>query len=142
MVMRYKRFLLTCAMLFVIALAWNAVLHFVLFAKINAIVRPLYRPNLEDKIWLSLLLTAGVVTLFVIGHQRFTRSSSIREGAKYGLFFAAIAGLLVDLNQYVLYPIPGPVALLWFLGGLIEFTLYGVLTSKLLSKPSPESPSA
>jgi len=134
--MRGRRFLLTAVLLFVIAIAWNAVLHLVLLAKVNASVRHLYRADLPEKMWLSLLLTAGIVVLFVYGHQRFVRSSSVIEGASYGLFFALAAGLLVDLNQYVLYPIPIGVAALWFAGGLVEFTLYGMLTSKLLTQPT------
>jgi len=43
----------------------------------------------------------------------------------------SLPGLLVDLNQYVLFPIPAVVAAQWFLGGLIEFSLYGIIASRL-----------
>jgi hypothetical protein len=59
------------------------------------------------------------------------RTGTMREGLGYGLYFALLAGLLVDLNQYVLFPIPGAVAALWFLGGLAEFSLYGMLVSRI-----------
>jgi hypothetical protein len=55
----------------------------------------------------------------------------VGEGIVYGLFFAAVAGLLVDVNQYVLYPIPGSLAWTWFAGGVVEFCLYGALVSWL-----------
>ncbi len=48
------------------------------------------------------------------------------------MFFALVAGALVDLNQYVLFPIPASVALQWFAAGLIEFTCYGAIVSRLL----------
>ncbi len=125
--MRLRRFLLACAVLFVVALAWDGALHLVLLREAEAAVRPLYRSDLADRTWLSLVAAAAVVVLFVLGYRRFARVGSVREAAGYGLFFALVAGVLVDLNQYVLLPLPGRLACLWFLGGLVEFTLYGLI---------------
>ena len=129
--MRTRRFLLACAVLLLVAIAWNAFVHLVVLRAANASVQHLRRPDLAQKIWLSLLLTAGIVIVFVWGYGRFARDGSLREGLKYGLFFALLAGLLVDLNQYVLFPIPAVVAVQWFLGGLVEFSLYGLIVARL-----------
>jgi GNAT superfamily N-acetyltransferase len=40
-------------------------------------------------------------------------------------------GLLVDLNQHLLYPIPGFLAGCWFLSGLFEFCGYGLIAAWL-----------
>lgn len=129
--MRTKRFLLTCAVLLLVAIAWNAFVHLVVLRAANASVQHLRRPDLAEKAWLSLLLTAGIVVAFLWGYGRFARDGSVREGLRYGLFFALLAGLLVDLNQYVLFPIPAAVAAQWFLGGLVEFSLYGIIAARL-----------
>jgi hypothetical protein len=129
--MRTRRFILACAVLLLVAIAWNAFVHLVVLRAANASVQHLRRPDLAQKIWLSLLLTAGIVIVFVWGYGRFARDGSLREGLKYGLFFALLAGLLVDLNQYVLFPIPAVVAVQWFLGGLVEFSLYGLIVARL-----------
>jgi len=129
--MRVKRFVLACAVLFVLAIAWNGLVHLVLLRGPNALVRHLYRPDLADRMWLSLLVTAGMVVVFVWGYGRFARVGSVREAIGYGAFFAIVAGVLVDLNQYVLYPIPGWLAFVWFLGGLAEFIVYGLIVSRL-----------
>jgi hypothetical protein len=128
-----RRIVLTILVLFLVALAWNAVLHLVVLREANASVQHLRRPDLAEKAWLSLLMTLGLVTLFVWGYTRVARTGTMREGFGYGLYFALLAGLLVDLNQYVLFPIPGAVAALWFLGGLAEFSLYGMLVSRMCS---------
>ena len=126
-----KRFALACLVLFVLALAWNGVVHLVLLRDANALVAPLHRPDLADRLWLSLVLTAAIVVLFAWGYRRFARDGSLREAIRYAVFFALLAGVLVDLNQYVLYPIPGWLAALWFVGGLVEFVLYGVVLKTL-----------
>lgn len=45
--------------------------------------------------------------------------------------FALLAGVLVDLNQYVMYPIPASLIAKWFVFGLIEFCVYGALATLL-----------
>lgn len=129
--MRVQRFVLACGGLFVVAVVWNAFVHLVVLRQANASVEHLRRPDLADKVWLSLVLTAGLVGLFVWGYDRFARDGSVRESLAYGLFFGLLAGLLVDLNQYVLFPIPASVAVQWFFGGLVEFSLYGLLVRRL-----------
>jgi hypothetical protein len=137
--MSARRFALACVVLFLVALAWNALLHLVLLRDVEAAVRRLYRPDLGDRMGLSLLLTACIVMLFVWGYGRFARDGSVREGVRYGVFFGLLAGVLVDLNQYVLFPIPGWLALLWFLGGLAEFAVYGVIVSRIRPVPGGDA---
>lgn len=126
----------TGLVLFLVALAWNAFVHLIVLADVNASVQHLRRPDLADKAWLSLVLTAALVALFLWGYRRFARNGSLREGITYGVFFALLAGLLVDLNQYVLFPIPASVALQWFVGGCAEFVIYGIIASRLCP-PAP-----
>jgi hypothetical protein len=133
--MRTKRFLLTCGVLFVVAIAWNTFVHLVVLRAANASVQHLRRPDLAETAWLSLVLTVGIVVAFVWGYGRYARNGSVREGLGYGVFFALLAGLLVDLNQYVLFPIPAAVAAQWFFGGLIEFCLYGIIVARLYPPP-------
>lgn len=130
--MRVGRFVVTCLVLLVLALGWNGLVHLVLLNDANAAVRHLYRPDLPERMWQSLLVTAGMVVLFAWGYGRFARDRSAREALGYALFFALLTGVLVDLNQYVLYPIPGRLALLWFIGGAAEFCLYALVLRRLL----------
>ena len=129
--MQARRFVLASLTLFLIALGWNALVHLVLLSQLNASVQHLRRPDLSSKWWLSLILTAGLVGVFTWGYGRFARSDTVREGLTWGVFFAVAAGFLVDLNQYILFPIPAKVAVAWFLAGLLEFSLYGILLTRL-----------
>ncbi len=128
--MRMKRPLFAGLVLFAFALGWNGLIHAVVLARMEAAVRPLRRPDFADRWWLALALTAGVVALFLAGYVRCARTGSLREGLCYGAGFGCLAGLLADLNQYLLYPIPTAIAALWFAGGLLEFSAYGALASR------------
>lgn len=130
--MRATRYLRACLVLFLVALAWNGLVHLVLLPGVDAAASHAFRPDLQGKLWLSLVSSAGMICLFVWGYSRFARGSKVGEGLLWGLFFALTAGLLVDLNQYVLYPIPVWVAATWFASGLAEFLLYGALVTRLV----------
>ena len=130
--MRRLRLVLAWVVLVVAAVAWNGAVHLVLLRSTHDAVRQLLRPALAGKLWLSLAGTAATLSLFVWGYTRFARDRSLGEGLRYGFFFGVLAGLLVDVNQYVLYPIPAWVAASWFAGGLAEFLLYGALATRLV----------
>lgn len=129
--MSVKRFLLVSLVVFVVGMAWGGLVHLVLLREANAAIAHLMRPDVAAKMWMSIVASAGFAALFVLGYGRFARKGTVGEGMVYGLFFAAVAGLLVDVNQYVLYPIPGSLAWTWFAGGVVEFCLYGALVSWL-----------
>ena len=119
--MRVKRFALASVVLFFVSIAWAALVHLVVLRATKDAVHHLWRTDLTDKMWLSFVVTAGMVMVFIWGYSRFARNSSVREALTYGIFFGLITGILVDLNQYVLYPIHAWVAVQWFLAGLVEF---------------------
>ncbi|MGD8582402.1 MAG: hypothetical protein PVF06_07155 [Gammaproteobacteria bacterium] len=125
--MSVKRCIVSVILIFVIAMLWNGLFHMVLIAKQNAMIADLRRPDMSEKILLSLLITIGMATLFVVSYNKWLRSGSLIESLIHGLFFAVLAGVLVNANQYLVYPIPGMLAGLWFSGGLVEFTLYSLI---------------
>jgi len=128
--MRWSRVAAASALLFVLAVVWNGLLHLVILRRANEPLQRLRRTDLPSSVPLSLALTAGVCLLFVWGYSRFARAGSLREGVAYGFFLGLFAATLVDLNQYLLYPLPFTLVSAWFVGGVLEFTLYGAVLSR------------
>lgn len=129
--MSIKRFLLTALAIFMFALLWNALVHLVILREANLALAAIARPAPERNLVLSLLLTAAVSVLFLFSYVLFRRTGTMREGLGLGAIFGLFAGLLVDLNQYILYPLPGTLAASWFAFGLVEFCIYGMLCAWL-----------
>ncbi|QXP83919.1 hypothetical protein ABZN20_03450 [Methylococcus sp. ANG] len=128
------RLLLVTAAVFVFALAWNGLIHGVVLRDANSALSGIIRPASERSLGLSLALTAGIALFFVLSYVRCARNGGVRDGLFHGLSFGLLSGLLVDLNQYLLYPLPPLLAAEWFLSGLLEFCLYGVLVGWLYRK--------
>jgi hypothetical protein len=136
--MTFRKHVVATLVLTGVGLAWNGVLHLFVLRAIEEPVRHLFRRDLS--VAQSILLTVAVMALFVFGYTRFRRTGGRTEGARYGFFFGLLAGVLVDGNQYILYPLPGEIALLWFSGGLLEFTVYGVIVSALVPSDAAAAP--
>lgn len=120
-------------------MVWNGFVHMVLLKEASLSLEKIARPAAERNMALGLLLTGGVAMLFVYSYVSFVRTPGVKRALGHGVFFAVMAGLFVDLNQFFLYPVPGSLAAAWFLFGFIEFCVYGVLVSWLypVDPPAP-----
>lgn len=129
--MNLRRFSLAVLAIFIFALVWNGLVHLVLLREANLVLEKFVRPSAERSLALALMETAGIAALFVYSYARFVHTPGLKRALEHGLFFGLLAGLLVDLNQFLLYPIPASLAAAWFVFGLAEFCLYGVLVCYL-----------
>lgn len=114
--------------LFVFALIWNAMVHLVILKKQNDALSAIHRADLNDKMWISILVTISICLLFTISYLRWKKNGTIGETLVHSLLFASLMAIIVDLNQYVLYNIPFSTILLWTLFGFCEFIIYGMIT--------------
>lgn len=129
--MNLRRFIVAVFAIFIFAMVWNGFVHMVLLKEASLALEKIARPAAERNMALGLLLTGGVAMLFVYSYVSFVRTPGVKRALGHGVFFAVMAGLFVDLNQFFLYPVPGSLAAAWFLFGFIEFCVYGVLVSWL-----------
>lgn len=134
--MNWKRIVVAALAVFVFALVWNGIVHGVVLRDANQALLTLRRPE-GTNVALGLLMTVGLALLFVWSYARSARRGGPGDGLMHGLFFALLAGLLVDLNQYLLYPIPVTLALSWFGFAVIEFAVYGLLVGWLVPIARP-----
>ncbi|WNO10211.1 hypothetical protein [Teredinibacter sp. KSP-S5-2] len=125
--MTVKKCIVSVVLVFAFAIMWNGLFHMVLISEQNALIADLRRSDMSEKMLLSLLITLGMAILFVISYNKWLSKGDVIESLTHGLFFAVLAGVLVNANQYFIYPIPGKLACLWFMGGLIEFCFYALI---------------
>ena len=127
--MNMKRFVLATSVIFMFALIWNTIVHMVILREVNAALSAFARSEPDRSIVLSLLQTAGLSAIFVLSYVWSRRAGTLKGGLAHGALFGVLAGLLVDLNQYILYPIPAGLAAAWFAFGFAEFCIYGMITA-------------
>lgn len=141
------RILAAIALMTLFSLTCNGLVHGFVLTAWNQVLVDIGQPAAERSPVLGVGLTVGLATLFVISLAstgRLDRRGRIgwRCGLLHGLFFASTAGLMVDLNQYLLYPPPARVPVAWFVAGVFEFSLAGWLTCRAVGTSSGASPAS
>jgi len=129
--MNKKRIVVSSLIIFVTSLLYNGLVHGVLLKDSYNSIRHILRENMNQMMWLSLLATLVVSFLFVFNFTKWTKGKGVTEGIYYGIFFAFLIGIFVDVNQYVMYPLPMSLVVKWFASGLVEFVLCGIIVSLL-----------
>ena len=56
---------------FVVAMIWNGLFHMVIIAEQNEMIASLRRPDMSERMLLSLFITIGVATLFVGSYNKW-----------------------------------------------------------------------
>jgi hypothetical protein len=133
-----SRFLaITSIIIFLFAVLWNGFIHLIVLKSANSLIESLHRPDFADKMWLSLIVTFFISVLYSISYLRWRKDGSLKETIAHSLFFAVLIGIVVDLNQYILYPIPFMLVMQWFLFGILEFIIYGIIVWRVYKKMNP-----
>ena len=132
--MNVKRLLLAALAVFVTFQVTDFVIHnLILSAEYEASVE-LWRSDMMDLMWMmyiiSIVLSLFFTYVFVKGYD----GKGILEGVRYGLIFGVGFHVVSIMSQYVVYPIPETLMIKWFVFGLIQFLIAGIVVS-LVYKP-------
>lgn len=128
------RIILNSVLLFFSSLLYNGLVHMLILAEANKQMETLKRADFSSKMGISILATFIASLLFSFLYARFVSPKSRTAGLKFGLCFGLFISVMVDLNQYVLYPLPFSLAAKWAFFGIIEFTFLGLITGMTLKE--------
>lgn len=131
--MNVKRFVIASLFVFVAIEAIDVIIHMLIMSKQYQAIMSVWRPNMQNVMWImhitALIMSFLFVYIFIKGYE----GKGIIEGIRYGL----IIGLFMNIgafNQYMIYPIPFVMALQWFIFGMIEFIILGIIASLIYKK--------
>jgi hypothetical protein len=135
--MNTKRLLLTALAVFVFIFAYEWVFHGILLKDTYAMTPNQWRPESEMTQhfhWLVLgqaVIALVFTTLFAQGFA----SGGVAAGIKLGIF-VGLMRLGLSLIDYAVEPLPPKLIVFWFLGGLLEATVTGVIAGAMYKPTS------
>jgi hypothetical protein len=76
---------------------------------------------------------AGLVTafLFVYIFIKGYEDKGLLEGLRYGIIIGLFMNVIGMFGQYVMYPIPCSLSVQWFVFGMIEFAVAGIVAAAI-----------
>lgn len=126
------RLLIAAMLSFVFSIVYNGLVHLVILSSANKQVESLRRVDFSSKAWISLLATFAVLFIFTAIYSLFVSEKSAKRGLFFGFCFGLFIAIIVDINQYVLYPLPFSLVARWALFGIIEFSLVGMIVGSIV----------
>lgn len=129
--MNIKRWVIASVAVLVVLLVLEFVIHGMLlqgmYQQTAAVWRPLEEMNrLMGWMWLGDAVIAVFFTLiYAQGYEKAKAGAA--QGMRYGLYVGILMGASMSLGSYATLPIPGALALYWFIGSVVEFVAAGAV---------------
>lgn len=138
--MNKKKFWITVIVAFILTEATNFLIHGVFLKSTyeSEGIKEIFR-NMEEmnsRMWVMWITDFLWVYFFIFIFVKGYENKGIMEGMKYGLYIGIFVSLVFSYQSYVIYPIPYSLAFQWFIYGLIQCVLLGVVAA-LVYKPKP-----
>ena len=94
----------------------------------------LWRPMGEMKIWLFHVVYLFVAYFFTLIFSKGYEGKGIMEGIRYGFYVGMMMAVPMAYGSYAAMPIPYSLALSWFICGLIEYIVVGIVLAIIFGK--------
>ncbi|MBN2288794.1 MAG: hypothetical protein JXQ83_05630 [Candidatus Glassbacteria bacterium] len=134
-----KRGILAVAAVFISWALLDFVIHWLILGCTYAATAQLWRPMEEMKMGLMYFNSLVVAIIFVYLYARYIAGKGVCTGVAYGLLMGIMWGISMGYGTYSVMPIPYYMALVWFLGTVVEMTLAGLWVGLIIREPAGES---
>ena len=94
--------------------------------------------EMNSMMWMMFLSSALYLFLFCYIFTKGYEGKGVGEGLRYGLLMGLFMAIPMAIDQYVVYPITGNLAVIWFVGGVISFMIAGAIFAAIY-KPGERS---
>lgn len=105
-------------------------------------LKSVWRPE-GVKIWMFPIIGLIVSFLFSFIFSKGYEAKGIAEGIRYGIYIGLLMNIPAAYAQYAVYPLPYSLALQWFIYGMIEYIIGGVVLAMVFGmKPKQAAPTS
>lgn len=132
--MNRKRFILASIVVFVVYEITNWIVHSLILSGVYQRLQSLWRPDMMDKMWIMYVTAFIFSFLFVYIFTKGYEGKGVAEGFRYGLYIGLLMNIAGIFNQYAIYPVPLSLTIQWFIYGMIQFIIIGIVTA-LIYRP-------
>ena len=116
----------------------NMVIHMGLLTSLyhSEAVMKLMRPESDGTFWIYFVTSAIVSFFFTLIFSKGYEGKGMAEGVRYGLYVGLLMATPMAYDSYASYPIPYSLALQWFIYGIIQYIILGVVVAAVFGKKS------
>jgi len=127
--MKWKAFLTAAGAVYVVAQLVDYLIHGVLLRSAYEALKDLWRPDMASKTWIMVLVTAIWSVLFTLIFIKGYEARGWMEGVRFGLLIGLFTAIPLAYGTYAMLPIPYSLAFQWFVSGLLQCILLGIVAA-------------
>lgn len=129
-----KKIILTTLAVFIAWSILDFIIHGVILSSAYQASAHLWRPMEEMKTGLMYFVKLLYALVFVTIYARLVTPKNINYAVSFAVLFGVGTGISMGYGTYSVQPIPYMMALVWFLGTLLEATVAGFLLGWLVTE--------
>jgi hypothetical protein len=122
---------------FVVMQVYGYLVHEVGLSETYESLASVFRPAAEMESMMWIMMVGGVFSLllfcyiFTMGYE----GKGVMEGVRYGALIGVFVSIISAVDSYVIYPLTGELAVIWFITGVLAFIISGAVFAAIY-KPS------
>ena len=138
--MNAKRFVIAAIAVFVAMMILDFIFHMGLMGPVYEEIQDVTRSDAEMMrvMPIGYIFTLLWAFLFCYIFIRGREGKGLIEGVRFGILMALFYSLITSIWQWTVYPIPFRLVIYWFLIGLVQMVILGILVS-VIYKPLEET---
>ena len=129
--MNVKRFIIASVVVYIVVQVLDFIIHGLILADTYKTLANVWRPDMMSLIWIFYVAGLVFAVLFVYIFIKGYEGKGILEGVRYGAIMGLFMNVIGMFGQYVMYPIPFLLSLQWFIYGMIEFIIAGMVVAAI-----------
>lgn len=94
----------------------------------------LWRPEMMSMMWVFYIVYLFMAFFFTLIFSKGYQGKGIGEGVRYGLYVGFLMATPMAYMSYVSYPIPYGLALQWFIYGMVQYIILGIVVAAVYGK--------
>lgn len=132
--MNTKKFIITSLIVFVVYEILNYLIHSVFLMGAYQATMNLWRADMNSMMWIMWLGDLVKAFVFVYIFTKGIEGKGWMEGLRYGFWIGLYVSIGMGLGTYVTQPFPFSLALQWFIFGIIQLMICGIVAALVYKK--------
>jgi len=134
--MNVKRYLLASVAVFVTGMVLDQLIHNVILKATYESLKHLWRPDMDSLMWIRPVIGVIWSFLFTYIFVKGYEGKGIMEGVRFGAVIGLFTSIPMAYGTYIIIAIPYSLAFQWFVYGLIENILIGIVVAAVYKPAS------
>jgi hypothetical protein len=129
-----KKVLIGFVVVFIAMVVMSFIVDGLILGSTYESLKNLWRPDMQSKMWIYYVIMVVGAFFFSFIFSKGYEGKGIMEGVRYGLYIGIWMSIGMAYGMYAMIAIPYSLALQWFIYGIIEYVIYGVLLALVFKK--------